>query len=193
MLIKQNTLRGIVDGYIDLAFRRWKRPTVKAAGTLQTAMGVLEVKSVDVITVDQITRRDASRAGYESRDDLLAELNRRKIGSIYRIRLRYLGEDPRVELRTQDNLSADELDSVSNRLSKMDSRSATGPWTRQTLTLIAMNPAKRAAELADSLQMDTPRFKQNVRNLKQLGLTESLKVGYRLSQRGKMILAKIKE
>ena len=36
--------------------------------------------------------------------------------------------------------------------------------------------------------METPRFKMNVRKLKGLGLTESLKVGYRLSPRGEAFL-----
>jgi hypothetical protein len=31
---------------------------------------------------------------------------------------------------------------------------------------------------------DTPSFKQNVRKLKERGLTESLDIGYRLSARG---------
>nr|BFE76152.1 hypothetical protein GCM10020092_094530 [Actinoplanes digitatis] len=35
---------------------------------------------------------------------------------------------------------------------------------------------------------DTPSFKQNVRKLKERGLTESLDIGYRLSARGAAIL-----
>ena len=34
MLLKQETLRGIESGAITVAFRRWRRPTVKAGGTL---------------------------------------------------------------------------------------------------------------------------------------------------------------
>jgi hypothetical protein len=36
--------------------------------------------------------------------------------------------------------------------------------------------------------MDRPEFKQRVRRLKALGLTESLQVGYRLSPRGMAFL-----
>lgn len=36
--------------------------------------------------------------------------------------------------------------------------------------------------------MDRTRFKTNVRKLKGLGLTESLKIGYRLSPRGEAVL-----
>jgi len=35
---------------------------------------------------------------------------------------------------------------------------------------------------------DTPAFKQNVRKLKERGLTESLDIGYRLSARGAAVL-----
>jgi len=37
--------------------------------------------------------------------------------------------------------------------------------------------------------MDRPAFKINVRKLKELGLTESLEVGYRLSPLGQAFLA----
>jgi hypothetical protein len=42
----------------------------------------------------------------------------------------------------------------------------------------------RAPELAAELGRDTPSFKRDVRKLKELGLTESLDIGYRLSPRG---------
>ena len=50
----------------------------------------------------------------------------------------------------------------------------------------------RTAELAESVGAETKRFKGNVRKLKELGLTESLKVGYRLSPRGEGVLQRIK-
>ena len=53
------------------------------------------------------------------------------------------------------------------------------------LRLIADRPATRAPDLAASLGRETARFKADVRKLKELGLTESLEVGYRLSPRGR--------
>lgn len=47
----------------------------------------------------------------------------------------------------------------------------------------------RAPDIADRLGYETKWFKTNVRKLKALGLTESLKVGYRLSPRGRAFLA----
>ena len=53
------------------------------------------------------------------------------------------------------------------------------------LGLIADRPGTRAPDLAASLGRETARFKADVRKLKELGLTESLEVGYRLSPRGR--------
>lgn len=47
------------------------------------------------------------------------------------------------------------------------------------------DPGRRAADLAEEAGVDKAWFKQNVRKLKALGLTESLEVGYRLSPRGR--------
>ena len=191
MLLKRQVLDGIAEGRITLAFRRWKRPTVKAGGTLRTIIGVLAIESVDVVDEKKVTQQDAKRAGYASRDDLLAELNTRREGKLYRIALHYAGADPRHDLRQQDELSDDEIDELKNWLAKMDTRSSHGPWTTTTLKLIATNQGERAAELAESAGLETKRFKTNVRKLKELGLTESLKVGYRLSPRGEVVFGRL--
>jgi hypothetical protein len=67
--------------------------------------------------------------------------------------------------------------------------STTGPWTRQYLRLIAANEAVRAPDLAIEMGMATAPFKRRVRQLKGLGLTISLDIGYRISPRGKAFLA----
>ncbi len=62
-------------------------------------------------------------------------------------------------------------------------------WTCRILGLIHEKSGERAAGLAKEMGMDKPAFKANVRKLKGLALTESLKVGYRLSPRGEAVLA----
>ena len=57
------------------------------------------------------------------------------------------------------------------------------------LEVIAARPATRAADLAEQFGRETLPFKTDVRKLKNLGLTESLEVGYRLSPRGTAFLA----
>jgi hypothetical protein len=46
----------------------------------------------------------------------------------------------------------------------------------------------RAPDLAAAERLEVPRFKRRVRRLKELGLTISLDVGYRLSPRGRAFL-----
>ena len=57
------------------------------------------------------------------------------------------------------------------------------------LGVIAERPATRAPDLAVELGRETAPFKADVRKLKELGLTESLERGYRLSPRGRAYLA----
>ena len=61
------------------------------------------------------------------------------------------------------------------------------------MDMIARHPGRRAADLADQLGWLTPRLKRHVRRLKQLGLTESLDKGYRLSPRGRALLDALKK
>ena len=58
--------------------------------------------------------------------------------------------------------------------------------------MIADQPGVRAPDLAASVGRETKPFKIDVRKLKELGLTESLPVGYRLSPRGRAFLAHIR-
>lgn len=56
---------------------------------------------------------------------------------------------------------------------------------------LGARPAIRAADLARRLGQETAPFKLNVRKLKELGHTESLEIGYRLSPRGERLLARL--
>jgi hypothetical protein len=49
----------------------------------------------------------------------------------------------------------------------------------------------RAADLAASVGREKHPFKVDVRKLKELGLTESLERGYRLSPRGRVLLERL--
>ena len=100
----------------------------------------------------------------------------------------YLTPDERPELATNDELSDDDVDAISTRLRRWDAAGDGPPWTRQYLEMIAANEAVRAPDLAAGVGLDTPRFKRRVRQLKGLGLTISLDVGYRISPRGRAYL-----
>jgi hypothetical protein len=186
MLFNRRALDGIAAGEIDLAFRRWKRPTVKAGGTLRTRAGVLSIHSVEPTSQRRISAEDARRAGFSSRAELLRSL--RPEGRLYRIEFHRSGDDPRAVLRERSEISAEERKALAARLDRMD-RSRGERWTRRLLELIADRPETLAAELAASVGMEKLPFKRDVRKLKELGLTESLLVGYRLSPRGRAYLA----
>ncbi len=185
MLIKRGDLDRIVAGEISVAFRRWKRPTVKAGGRLRTAVGELAIGDVRQVSQRELTREDARLAGFASLAGLVARMQRQKSGQLYRIELSYAGADRRVELRGRDDLSPEEADEIRSRLQHFDSRSRRGLWTAKTLQLIEERPATLAAKLAAEAGWPTDWFKRNVRKLKELGLTESLERGYRLSPRGR--------
>ncbi len=72
-----------------------------------------------------------------------------------------------------------------------DRRSAK-PWTGAALALIEAQPGTRAADLAASAGLPTAKFKANVRRLKALGLTQSLEVGYRLTDLGQEVAAALR-
>jgi hypothetical protein len=186
MLFNLRALEGIAAGEIDLAFRRWKRPTVKAGGTLRTRAGVLAIDAVEPISERRVTAADARRAGFPSRAQLLKSL--RPEGRLYRIEFRRIGDDPRLALRESTEINESERARLDASLDRMD-QARGEPWTRRVLELIAERPETLAADLAASVRMEKVPFKRDVRKLKELGLTESLRVGYRLSPRGRAYLA----
>lgn len=190
MLFKDEQLDAIARGRITVAFRRWKKPTVKAGGTLRTPVGVLSILTVDEIPEHGIMNSGARRAGYHSRISLLADLPPPEEGPIYRVSFRFEGEDPRVKLRKRTRITGDD---VLERLVRLDKASRIGPWTRRTLTLIEKYPQRRAADLALKAKCETLAFKNNVRKLKNLGLTESLLIGYRISPRGLAVLKALRK
>ena len=187
MLFPPVTLRAIADGAVTLAFRRWDQPRVRPGGRQRTAIGVIAFETVGAVERDDLSEADASAAGFASRDELLAFVDRRTSGTIYRIGLRLIGPDPRVALR-ESLPAAPEVGELTHRLDRLDRASRHGPWTRAVLRTIRDQPGVRAADLAAAHGRERAAFKLDVRKLKELGLTESLSPGYRLSPRGRALL-----
>ncbi len=211
MLLRRDTLERIVAGDVDLVYRLWRRPTVKAGGRLRTAVGELAIVAVDAIDPAAVTDAEARRAGFASADEVRAALQPRpqprprstgagsdarpagrtarpdETSRPYRVEVRFAGDDTRLGLRDEVGAAA-VADSLA-RLDRIDARAPGGPWTGPVLELIAAWPGRRAPELAALLGRQTLAFKADVRRLKELGLTISLPVGYRLSARGEAVLA----
>ena|SRR5687768_3030030 len=192
MLIKDDVIEKIKSGEITILFRRWSRPGAKAGGSQMTQGGVIGIDSVEVVTEGQITEADAREAGYGSKENLLDKLSYRD-DPIYRIRVHFAGEDPRIALRESADLTDAELDEIIVKLAKMDAGSKRGAWTQEYLQLIHDMPNTYSGLLADYLGLSIPEFKPWVRKLKALGLTESLHPGYRLSPRGEKVLEAMKK
>jgi len=187
VLIRQAVLEQIRGGEVDLVFRRQKRPTVREGGTLTTRLGVLAIVAVDRVEPAALRARDAKRAGYADVAALRAELTRKPEGDFYRVEVRFVGEDPRIALREDDDLGVEDVAALGARLDRYDA-GVHGPWTRTFLRLIADRPHVRAPELAASIGWETKPFKEHVRKLKALGLTISHSPGYELSPRGRALL-----
>jgi hypothetical protein len=191
--IPQRFHAGLADGSITLAFRRWRKPAARAGGRQRTPVGELAIDAVDPVRIEDVTEADAQAAGYRDRAELLGELARygHQDGNTYRIALHLAGPDPRVALRERAEVTDDEWEAIGTRLARLDRASRHGPWTTTVLRLISERPAVRAPDLAASLGRETQPFKTDVRKLKEMGLTESLEVGYRLSPRGRTVLARL--
>lgn len=191
-MFRRQFLDGIAAGSVSLAFRRWARASVRPGTLMRTRAGVVAVESVDIVDAEVITAADADAAGYRSVTELLADLDRHGIGRpVYRIGLRLVGPDPRIALRADSDLDDEKVSELAASLDRMDRARATDPWTRLVLRLIRDEPGVRAPDLAARLGRETRPFKADVRKLKELGLTESLRVGYRLSPRGEALLDRL--
>jgi hypothetical protein len=149
---------------------------------------VLAVDAVAEVDPAVITSDDARAAGFGSLAALLRQLDRHGDGPVYRVDFHHAGADPREALRQADQLSEEELAGLRARLERLDLAARDRPWTIATLRLIGDRPGVRAADLATAAGRERLAFKTDVRKLKELGLTESLEVGYRLSPRGRALL-----
>ena len=188
MLLNRDTAEGIANGSITLVLRRWDAPRARPGGTQRTMVGTIRVDDVAEHPGSyRVTAAQARAAGYPDAKTAQQELNRRPAKHTYVITVSYLAPDERPELAADDSLSAADVDAITARLARWDAAAET-PWTREYLEMVGANEAVRAPDLAARVGLDVPRFKRRVRQLKGLGLTISLDVGYLLSPRGRAYL-----
>ena len=187
MLLNRDTAEGIANGSITLVLRRWDKPRARPGGTQRTVAGTIRVDDVAEHPGGyRVTAAQARAAGYPDAKSAQQDLDRRPAEHTYVITVSYLAPDERPDLAADDELSAADVEAITARLDRWDA--ATEPWTRPYLDMIGANEAVRAPDLAARVGLDVPRFKRRVRQLKGLGLTISLDVGYRLSPRGRAYL-----
>jgi hypothetical protein len=187
VLLNRATAEGIADGTITLVLRRWDAPRAKTGGTQRTPVGTIRIDAVTERPGGyRVTAAQAIAAGYPSARAAQAELERRTAGHTYLIAVSFMAPDERPALAADDLLTDADVAAITARLERWDAVAT--PWTHDYLTMIGENETVRAPDLAASVGLDVPRFKRRVRQLKGLGLTISLDVGYRLSPRGRAYL-----
>lgn len=191
MILSSEVARGIADGSISLVFRRWRRPDVAEGSTLRTVAGVVVVDSVIAIEETDVSDEEAAAAGAISPAELLSSLRTGSDLTLYRIAVHWHGPDPRDALSAAAELSAEQVEEIRRRLETLDRRSSHGAWTHATLRQVAESPERPARELAELLGRNKDPLKLDIRKLKNLGLTHSLDVGYRISPRGAAYLAAV--
>lgn len=187
MLFTASAWPGLADGSITVTFRTWKRAQARSGGRYRVAGMLLEATEVHQVAVADITAADARSAGEADLGALLSRLGDPSPDAlVWRVDLRYVGADDRIERRTDDDLDDDAIEALRARLQRLDRHGT--PWTLTTLRLIEKYPGVVSTALARRAGWERQPFKVNVRKLKELGLTESLGTGYRLSPRGAALL-----
>ena len=200
MLFKARFHAGLRDGSVDRTFRLWSNPKVRLRGQYRFARdGAVEVLAIDLVSLSKVTAREARRAGFSSRAELIAEIERaskrklRRSDQLYRVRLRFVEPQESSAGSKKVTVTASYVSEVVARLLEVDRRSRSGAWTGEVLAWIGRNPKRRAGDLADRLGVERKALKARVRRLKALGLTQSHEVGYELTALGRGVVAKLKQ
>lgn len=188
MQFTKDAVPGIIDGTITVTFRGWTRAQARVGGRYRTWGQLIEVDDVRFVDAVDITDDEARRAGEASAAAVLDRLGDAATRPIWRVQFRFVGQDDRIERRNDADIDDERRAAIRARLDRLDRSSKAGPWTTRTLRLIATYPGVVSTALARRLDYDRPAFKLNVRKLKELGLTQSLEIGYRLSPLGEAFM-----
>jgi hypothetical protein len=177
---------GIADGSITVTYRNWRRPHVKVGGRYRVGSVDVVVDRISHVPLESLTDDDARAAGTA---DLVA-LRKFLHGSPETVwRIDFHAEPP-MPLAREVAAATLSVEQVNEKLDRLDARAPNGPWTRRVLALIAERPGVVSTELAAVVGQERFAFKADVRKLKVLGLTESLEVGYRLTDLGRRVIAR---
>ena len=201
MMLPMAVAAGVRDGTVRYAFRLWERPRVKVGSTQLTSAGIVAFDAVDeVVDLAVLTDQDAHAAGMPDAAELRRRLTPGQVqrgprggrggDRAFRVTLRFVGEDPRLALR-EEVPDPSELAELTAAMERLDRGRRSGPWTTEILTWIRDHPGVVSTELAALLGRELVPMKADIRRLKALGLTISLRVGYRLSPRGEVYLASL--
>ncbi|WP_143559543.1 hypothetical protein [Sphingobacterium sp. JB170] len=175
-----------------MAFRKWQKVSVKTGSLLHTSVGLLEIGKIEAVSENDISDKEAVQAGFTEKKQLLKSFTHNSTGTIFKISVRYHAEDPRIKLREQTGLSEQQFEELKGRLERLDLYSKQGHWTEKILLTIKDNPNLHAIGIAKLTGFEKEWLKLNIRKLKNLGLTISHNVGYRLSPLGEHFIEELK-
>src|SRR5262249_15684276 len=154
LLFTKDAWSGLADGTITVTFRTWTKPQAKPGGRYRTAGLLLEVDAIERVDARSISDADARRPGYPSAQALRSRLdNVSEARGVWGVEFRCLGADDRIVRRNDASLDDEKLAKLKSRLDRMDRASGAGPWTQQTLRLIASHPGVVSTVLARRINM----------------------------------------
>ena len=191
MLFKAELHERIRSGEIGCTVRIWQRPHVKLGGRYALGGGAVVVDKIQETSLDDITPALARKCGFPSLVELLKIAKHGAGERVFVIDFHYDGRAGARARPETGSVSAEQLAELVQRLEGMDRRSRVGAWTVATLRAIEARPGVLAAKLARSFGRPRDEFKRDVRKLKNLGLTQSLEIGYRLTPKGEALLGAI--
>ncbi len=192
MMFKGKFHPGIKDGSITRTYRYWKRPQAVAGNFYKiNPIGHIRVTAAGPTTESRIRTAHAIASGFESRKALIEYISEHKTSeaTLYCVEFVYEGRRRDKEPDQTSLADDDEFDKLAKALATRDKNSGMS-WTHPTLALIGENRGASSAILAEQLGRDRAELKKDVRKLKSLGLTNSLEVGYELTDRARSYLRK---
>ncbi len=191
MLFKADLHERIRSGEIGCTVRIWQSPHVKLGGRYALGAGAVVVDKIHEASLDDITPALARKCGFPSLVELLKIAKHGAGERVFVIDFHYDAQGGTRARPETGAVSAGQLAVLVRRLEAMDRRSEIGAWTVATLRAIEARPGVLAAKLARSFGRPRDEFKRDVRKLKNLGLTLSLEIGYRLTPKGEALLASL--
>lgn len=191
MLFREKHLKQIRTGSVTLAFRRWKKASVKTGSLIHTSIGLVRIGDIEEVKEEQISDADARLAGFLDKAELLSSFRTVAKAAIYKIEVSYHSADPRIALREKSELTIEHLADIKTKLDRFDKFSKHGAWTKKVMLAIQQNPHLVASEVAKRTGFERDWLKLNIRKLKNLGLTISHPVGYEISPLGKKVMEQL--
>ena len=191
MLFNADTAMRIRGGEITVSLRKWKRPQARVGGVYYLRPdGAVEVTSMSETRLRDLPEDDLRLAGFLDRASVGSALVAGEDDLVWVVRFDFHASLTRP-VPDRGQVDDRELELLIRKLARKDQNSADGPWTQATLAMIGDQPGTVSTRLAEQLGRDRLELKRDVRKLKSLGLTISLDVGYRLSDKGRAVLDRL--